>query len=446
MSEEYHFIGIGGVGMSALAHILLQKGYTVSGSDIKKTFVTEDLERRGASICYSHSEKGVHKGQIIVFNSMISSQNPELLQAKKIGCRILHRSELLQILMKGKKEIIVAGSHGKTTTSALLSYVLSESLENPSYVVGGFSPSLKTNGAHGLGDFFIAEGDESDGSFLKTDPFGAIVTNIDFDHLSHWKTRQALLDGFQTFINQIRNPSFLIYNADDPYLSTMVKGGISFGFSEKVNAKAFKLRYENGKTLFDVAFQGKIYRDITISLLGHHNILNALGVFCMARSLGLAEASSRSALFSFQGVKRRLENRGEFKRIRFIDDYAHHPNEIRAILQTLREIQEDRRVVIVFQPHRFSRTEELFQEFVDVLQEIDVLILTDIYPAGEKPIEGITAEALFERLDKTKNSTYLPKNQLVKILLERLKPNDLLVTLGAGDISEIGLELIKCVK
>lgn len=444
--KEYHFIGIGGVGMSALAHILLQRGERVSGSDIKKSFVTDQLEKKGARIVYFHSADSIRAEQTIIYNSMISDQNPEIQAARKLSCKILHRSELLQMLLNGKKEIIVAGSHGKTTTSALLSYVLSYAKMDPSYVVGGFSTSLETNGALGKGEFFVAEGDESDGSFLKTSPFGAIVTNIDFDHLSYWKTNEALLAGFQEFINKVQDPSHFIYFGDDPYLMKMVKQGVSFGFSDKASARAFKIRYENGKALFDVSFQGNTYHNIEGTLLGHHNILNALGVFIMALTLGLEEKSIRGALSTFQGVKRRLENRGEVNEIGFIDDYAHHPNEIRAIVKTLAEIKENRRLVIVFQPHRFSRTVELFDEFVEVLQEIDGLILTDIYPAGESNTTGISTETLFAKMSKNKNATYVPKDQLVKLLKTTLKPKDLVVTLGAGDITEIGLDIQRCVK
>jgi len=442
--KHYHFIGIAGVGMSALAHVLLQKGLKVSGSDIQKNSIIEQLCKRGAEIFYSQKRENIKKDQIVVYSTAILEKNPEIIQARKLGCQLLHRSELLQKLLTEKKAIIVAGSHGKTTTSALLSYVLSKSLLDPSYIVGGFSPSLETNGRWGKGEVFVAEGDESDGSFLKSSPFGAILTNIDFDHICYWKTKQALLEGFNKFINSIENQDLFVYNGDDLYLSKLSTKGISFGFSSNVKIRAKNIRYQKQKVYFDVDFKGKVYCDIVSPLLGEHNVLNALSVFAMAILLGLDGETIRQAFNTFKGVNRRLEYKGNKDQIVIFDDYAHHPNEIKEVLQTLEKVKDKKRLVVVFQPHRYSRTLELFDDFIKIFQTIDHLVLTDIYSAGEDPIDGITSEALLEKLSRNKNIQYIPRKQLTQSLLEYLKPNDLVITLGAGDITQVSDQLQVC--
>lgn len=441
MKEHYHFIGIGGVGMSALVHIALQKGHSVSGSDIKKSDVTESLKDKGAHISYGHIEGVVKQGYTVVYNSMIHQQNPEFIDALRYGCNILHRSDLLQAFLHNKRAIVVAGSHGKTTTSALLSHVLTQSNAFPSYVVGGFSPSLPTNGLWGEGDIFVAEGDESDGSFLKTSPYGAIITNIDYDHLSYWKTKSALIKGFEKFIKSIINET--IYNGDDQELISMGVQGVSFGLSPEVDYRAVHIQMRDQKTFFDIVTSTGTYYEVESSLWGIYNVRNALGVFAMAERLGCTENQIRKALSSFKGVKRRLEWRGEIAGITHYDDYAHHPSEIREVYKTLLQMRGDKRLVIVFEPHRFSRTEELFPEFVETLQAIDGLILTDIYPAGEKPIEGVSSKRLFEAM-RGENIEYVPKDRLTQHLSNHLREGDLLITLGAGNITELSLEQLGC--
>lgn len=430
---KYHFIGIGGVGMSALARIMLAKEHEVSGSDIKKSYVTDDLEKIGIRIVYEQKKENIQEGQIIVYSTDIKHDNPELIAAK--NHKMMHRSELLQELLSEKKALLVVGAHGKTTVTSLLSYIC----KNTSFVIGGFSPSFEgVNGRVGKGDYFIAEGDESDGSFLKAAPHGAIITNVDFDHLDYWKSKEALLKAYQTFIKGVQNKKLLFYFYEDPFLSMWEVEGISFGFQEGADLQAKNIR---GR-LFDIEFQGKRYLDVEVSLLGRHNILNALACFGMAISLGVNETDIRLALQTFKGVKRRLELKGECKGALVYDDYAHHPKEIIATLAALKEAFIKQRKIAIFQPHRYSRMKDFIDDFAasSTWKDVDELIVTDIYSAGEQKIEGVTIEALLKKLKR--NFTYIPRNEIVQHIQERALSGDVIVALGAGDITGVAKELV----
>lgn len=440
---SYHFIGIGGVGMSALAHILLQKGLKVTGSDSKASSVTAELEKRGARIFYQQKRGNVQKGQTIIYSTAIPATNEEWIDANEKGCKLLHRSELLEELMQEKKAVVIAGSHGKTTTTTLLSYVLDVCKLEPSYVIGGFSPSLPANGKWGKGEYFIAEGDESDGSFLRTQPYGAILTNIDFDHLAYWKTKEALLDAFRKFIQSVEDPNLFFYCADDPFLTSWKVKGVGYGVSSNAALRATAPRFEQGKSHFDIHFQGRIYKNVTLNLMGAHNILNSLPVFGMSLLLGGKEELIRQGLLHFRGVKRRLERKGERSGAIIYDDYAHHPKEIEETLKALKKAYNGRRIVAVFQPHRYTRMQELMKEFADVLSGTSDLFITDIYSAGEKTIEGITTSALLAKLQGKKDMEYVPREHLTKRLKESIREGDVVVTLGAGDVTQVSDEILK---
>jgi UDP-N-acetylmuramate--alanine ligase len=441
---SYHFIGIGGVGMSALAHILLQKGHKVSGSDISETAVLKNLREAGASIRVVQERANIVGKPIIVYSTIITESNPEFIEGKLRGCRFLHRSDLLEELLREKKAIIIAGSHGKTTVTTLFSHTLECSGLYPSYVIGGFSDSIKYNGSTGSGEYFLAEGDESDGSFLKTSPYGAILTNVDFDHIEYyWKTKEALIEAFKTFISLVQNKESFFYWGDDPFLSKWRPQGISYGLSPHVQLRGSNVRlFENG-CKFDIEYKEKRYTNITLSMPGVHNVLNAMGVFGLAIHLGAKEEDIRGSFASFSGVKRRFQFKGEAKGVKVYDDYAHHPNEISRVFDTLDVIAKDKRVIVVFQPHRYSRLFELMDDFADVLGRATDLVITDVYAAGENMIEGITSEILLERIGQSKNIRHVKRESLTKFLLEYARPNDLIITLGAGDVTQVGSEILQ---
>ena len=438
---KYHFIGIGGIGMSALAHILLEKGFVVSGSDLKKSATTEALRKKGATIYYEHDKNHIQLGQTVVYSSAISPINIEWQQAKRYH-QLLHRSQLLQQLLEEKKALFIVGAHGKTTTAALLSYIFSVAKQEPSFVIGGLCPSLLgRNGKRGDGDYFIVEGDESDGSFLLSSPFGAIVTNIDFDHLDYWKTEKALIRAYQKFLFSVQESRFLFYRYEDrPFFSKDVKG-LSFGESEKADVQIKKIYPSKDRQRFDMVFQGRTYREIELCLFGRHNVFHALSCFGMSLSLGIQEDVIRKALCSFKGVHRRFEWKGERQGALIYDDYAHHPLEIKATLSTLQNMYTSRRKIAVFQPHRYSRVAFFLEEFTKIWQGIDELIITDIYAAGEEESDKTLFFQLLKKMQRA--YLYIPRKELFSFLCSYLTCRDVVVTLGAGDITEIGTSLVE---
>lgn len=336
-STTCHFIGIGGIGMSALAKICLEKNLRVTGSDISKNETTELLVKKGAEIYLGHSANHIEPNSTIIFSSSVGQENPEYKAAKELQCRILHRSDLLVELMQGYKTLAVTGTHGKTTTTALLTAVLVEAGMNPSFAVGGVTLGLKTNGAHGKGEFFVAEADESDGTFLKYLPFGAIVTNIDFDHMDYFKTKENLLNSFKTFFSRVQSKDHLFYCGDDLLLRESSNGnGISYGFSDQNDLSIKNYRQDEWNSFFDVDFEDQKHENIEISLIGEHNALNALAVFGLCLKIGIDGDVIRKVFKSFKGVSRRVEMKGMTSGVLLLDDYAHHPTEIKATLKGIR--------------------------------------------------------------------------------------------------------------
>ncbi|MFI5334801.1 MAG: UDP-N-acetylmuramate--L-alanine ligase [Chlamydiales bacterium] len=444
MAETYHFIGIGGIGMSALARILLQRGHKVSGSDQAHSLLLESLKDEGAEIVVGHAAGTIDQKKNVIYNSQVAKDNPEYLQAQKLECPILHRSDLLAMLLEGSKPLLVAGTHGKTTTSSLLAHVLSEAGLFPSLAIGGIVRSLGTNGKHGKGTYFVAEADESDGTFLKYRGFGGIITNIDNDHLDHWLTEQKLEEGFLKFAQNIRSSAHCFICIDDERVRRAKIPGTTYGFQQGADLRITHFHQEGWHLVFNVRFESKEYREIILPLIGQHNALNGAAVFGLALRLGVSEQEIRSALKSFQGVGRRAEKKGEHRHILLYDDYAHHPTEILATLRGLKAAAGERRLVVAFQPHRYSRTKECMDLFPEVFGEADELILTDIYAAGEAPIDGVTTEVLLRKL-RVKyplHLHYFPRRGLATDIVPLLKKGDLLVTMGAGDITKIGPEIL----
>lgn len=441
MDVKYHLVGIGGIGMSGLARILLQSKCLVSGSDAKSGEILENLKEMGALISIGHDPKHIPEGSSVVVSSGIKASNPEIVHAKSLNLPILHRSDLLHVLMQGQKPLLVAGTHGKTTTTSLLTTVFLK--KHPSYAIGGVLSETGQNASRGDGDYFIAEADESDGSFLRYEPFGAIITNLNHDHMDYYKTEENLIEHFQKFAGKVA-PKWLFYCGEDENLKKCHVNGTSYGFFSGADLQGLNFRQEANHIFFDAAFEGKKYLNIEVPLSGYHNALNTLAVFGLAIRAGLNENDIKEALGGFQGVKRRAEKIGEVNGVLILDDYGHHPKEIQTTLQGLKNAYPYRRLVVLFQPHRYTRARDCFKEYGKCFDAADQVIMTDIYGAGEDPIPGVTAEALFREIQDNSKSkiTYVPRESLASHSASFSRPFDLIVTLGAGDITQLGPEIL----
>lgn len=438
-----HFIGIGGIGMSALARLILEAGGKVSGSDLKENTLTTELKALGAKIYVGHNESNIQSYCSVVYSTGVLKDNPEYKKAIELRCPILHRSDLLAHLIKEKLGIAITGTHGKTTVSALTSHVLLEAGLDPTFAVGGVLPQFGVNSKSGKGPHFVLEACESDGSFIKYHSFGAIVTNIDGDHIDHFGTEKSLYDAFEVFISKVSH--FLFYCGDDPGLQAINPKGISYGFLPSCDIVISNCRHKGWKTIFDIAYKGVDYKDIELSLPGRHSALNGAAVFGLALALGVKESSIRRAFTSFLGVLRRVEKKAEFGSLLFLDDYGHHPTEIKATLHGIRQAIGQRRLVVLYQPHRYSRAQYCQNLYKDSFDESDLLIVTDIYAAGENPIDGVSSKALCKELKKTAlvSIEHMEKKDLIDGAFAKLRPHDVVLTLGAGDIVSLGEELLK---
>ncbi len=439
---KYHFIGIGGIGMSGLAKILLSKSQTVSGSDISTNAVTEGLKQAGAQIYLGHDGKTITPDMVVVYSSDIKQDNPEYVAALSHKCLLKHRSDMLNDIMQGQKVLAVAGTHGKTSTSALLTSVLHAAHYQPSYMVGGIVTQFQSNSGWGKGDYFVAEADESDGTFLKYAPYGAIVTNIDNDHMNHYGTDEELNLSFKKFMQQVSSSNHLVWCGDDERLTNLHPSGISYGFGARCQARLSNFRQAGWNVIYDLTFKGKHYSAIQVSLTGKHNALNSAAVFVLALQLGVPEQAIRLGLQQFKGVGRRAEKKGVVREIHFIDDYGHHPTEIEATIKAIRQAYGERRLVVVFQPHRYSRTKDCLGTFGPPFKYADEVILTDIYSAGEKPIAGLTHEPILAEISAYTHCQYVPRPQLAQTLMNQLRPHDVVLTIGAGDVTKVSKETL----
>lgn len=445
MLDSYHFIGIGGIGMSALAHILLEKGAVVSGSDVKCSEIVEQLQRKGAKVSLGHIADHVNNPSAVILSTDIQEVNPELQAARMQHVPCLHRSELLNQLMQGYKPLLVSGTHGKTTTSSLLAHTLMAVGLHPCYAIGGKVNSLPAHGGYGKGDYFVAEADESDGSFLNYIPFGAIITNIDNDHLNYWKDMESLIEGFRRFAHSVISEKHLFWCGDDDHLKSLGLKGFSYGFDDK-NALYIKNFSQQGwQSVFDFSFESHEYLDVKIPLVGAHNVLNAAAVMGLALKLNITQEKIRQAFMSFCGIGRRAEMKGQIHGITVLDDYAHHPSEVFATLRALKHACEQRRLVVAFQPHRYTRTRDCFHEFSQAFEDADLLIVAPIYAASESPIAGVDSMALVRQIQQTSalDVHYCPREKIVAELVSQLRPGDVLVTMGAGDITRVGPEVLE---
>lgn len=444
-NKHYYFIGIGGIGMSGLALIALEKGAMVSGSDVVQSCITSGLQKKGAKIFIGHKKEQIPLDAVVVYSSAISSDNSEFMFAKSHKLSILHRSDLLALIMQPQEALLVTGTHGKTTSSSLLAHTLLEKEMQPSFAIGGFIRGSNTNAGYGKGRYFIAEADESDGSFLKYTPFGAIITNIDHDHLDYWQTMNGLVKGFQKFIDSIISWEHFFWHGDNPWLSKMVTKGHSYGFHKKNALLIESHRQDKWRNIFTICFENKRYKEIEIPIIGRHNILNASAVFGLCLKLGMMEEKIRSAFMSFKGINRRLEYKGEAKGVIFYDDYAHHPAEVLTTLRAIKNAVGSARIVLAFQPHRYSRTLACLNGFGTAFEVADIVVITDIYAAGEAPVKEIDEGLLLRKINKEikRPAYYFSRSKLSCQLVKILQTGDYLITMGAGDISSLSYDVME---
>jgi UDP-N-acetylmuramate--alanine ligase len=446
--QHIHFVGIGGIGMSGIAEVLLNLGYTVSGSDIKETEATRRLQALGCNISYGHRKENVKEANVVVVSSAVRQGNPEVEVAEQRLIPVIPRAEMLAELMRMKVGIAIAGTHGKTTTTSLIATVLGAGGLDPTVVIGGRLNSIGSNARLGQGDFLVAEADESDGSFLKLMPTIAVVTNIDPEHLDYYSGIDEIKETFLSFLNKIPFFGLAVLCLDHPNIQSLIprlkKRFTTYGLTSQADFQAKEIEFEGLFTSFILLHRNQEIGRLKLRMPGLHNVYNTLATVATAFELDIPFRIIEEALCDFGGIQRRFQIKGEKKGILIVDDYGHHPVEIMATLKAARR-GWNRRIVAVFQPHRYTRTQALFQDFLTAFYDADVLILTDIYPAGEDRIEGVEAKSLFEGLREHghKNVTYLEnKKEIVDHLLQIVAPGDLVITLGAGDIWQVADELV----
>lgn len=447
--KNIHFVGIGGSGMSGIAEVLLNLGYHISGSDLKETEVTRRLQALGCEIHYGHRRENVKEADVVVVSSAIRPGNPEVEVAEERHIPIIPRAEMLAELMRMKVGIAIAGTHGKTTTTSLIATVLAAGGLDPTVVIGGRLNSLGSNARLGQGEFLVAEADESDGSFLKLMPTIAVVTNIDADHLDYYKGIEEIKETFLEFLHKIPFFGLAVVCLDHPNIQSLIpklkKRFMTYGLTAQADFQAEEIEFEGLFTSFDVLFQRRRLGRLSLRMPGLHNVYNSLATVATAFELDLPFRTVQEALAEFSGIQRRFQIKGEKRGILIVDDYGHHPVEIIATLKAAKTGWK-RRLVVVFQPHRYTRTKALFNEFLTAFYDAEVLILTEIYPAGEERIEGVEARALFDGIRESghRDVTFLPeKKEIVEHLLKILRPGDMVITLGAGDIWQVADELVE---
>lgn len=448
-----HFIGIGGSGMSGIATILLQQGCKVSGSDIKQSEVTSRLMSMGAEIFIGHEGSNVgHDAGAVVISTAIREDNPELITARGREIEIVRRGEMLARLMLKKKGIAIAGAHGKTTTSSMVALVFEKNGLNPTIVVGGDINELGGNAKLGSGEYLVAEADESDGSFLLLSPFIEVITNIEDDHLDYYGSREAIKEAFVEFVHKLPRDGYAVLCADDENTMMLASNTdaqiITYGIKSPAHYSAKNIRTKGLRTVADIFFEGNKLGQLELNVPGMHNISNAMAAIVVGRIAGLDFEAIAKALKDFSGVHRRFELLGNVSGINVVDDYAHHPTEVKATLRAAQQTEANR-VIAVFQPHRFTRTKFLYKEFAEAFPDADILIIDEIYAAGEMPIEGVSAELILKAIPNRENREihhFKTMEEIVDYLEDIVEPGDLIMTLGAGNIRAVGTELVARLK
>ncbi len=464
--KQVHFVGIGGIGMSGIAEVLLNLGYQISGSDLKASDVTRALAKQGATVHFGHAAANLAAADVVVVSSACRPDNPEVVAAHARGIPVIPRAEMLAELMRMKQGIAVAGTHGKTTTTSMLATVLRAAGLDPTVVIGGKLASLGSNARLGQGEILVAEADESDGSFLKLSPTLAVVTNIDPEHLDHYGRFEAVEEAFVAFMNRVPFYGMTAACLDHPVVRELLprvsRRVVTYGESEGAQVRGVEIAPERRGCALTVVAAGQTLGRIRLGMPGRHNAVNALAAVTIAQELGLPFAIVAQALEGFSGVHRRFEIKGTFAGVTVVDDYGHHPAEIRATLAAaadwLAQNPDHRggfetppsrgRIIAIFQPHRYSRTRDLREEFIQAFFGADLLVLTEIYAASEEAIPGISGQSLYEMIAAERQRRGLPtrfaarREEIAGALEAELKPGDLVLTLGAGNIWEVGEELI----
>ena len=445
-----HFVGIGGIGMSGIAELLINLGYKVSGSDLKLSNITKRLEKKGGIIFQGHTKEQVTGANVVVTSTAIARENPEVVHARQLSIPIIPRAEMLAELMRLKYSIAISGAHGKTSTTSMISQILNTAGLDPTVIIGGLLKGLDTNALHGKGEFIVAEADESDGSFLKYSPAIAVVTNIDLEHLDFYTDIEDIKDKFIQFINSVPFYGLAILCLDNEHIQDILPNVqvryTTCGMTAQSGLQAREISFSGSKSFFKVFHHEKRLGEINLNIAGEHNISNALASIATGIELKIPFKTIKKSLEQIEGVKRRLEIKGEKKGIIVMDDYGHHPTEIMATLTAIRESYKGRRLIVVFQPHRYTRTKGLFHEFTRSFYQSDILIVLPIYAASEKEIKGVSAQCLCEGIRKHghKDVSYAPDfTQGLSMITHKIKKKDLVLTLGAGDIYTLGEKLIE---
>jgi UDP-N-acetylmuramate--alanine ligase len=447
--KRIHFVGIGGSGMSGIAEVLINQGYEVSGSDKAATSVTDHLEKIGAKIFFHHASKNIEGSQVVVASSAIDLNNPEITSAKEVKIPVIPRAEMLAELMRMKYGIAIAGTHGKTTTTSLVSTVLAGGGLDPTVIIGG---RLKNTGSHaklGQSKFLVAEADESDGSFMKLSPSIVVVTTVDEEHMEFYQTLEKIKDTFLKFINKIPFYGSAILCLDDPNIQSMIprvgKRYITYGLSSQADYTARNISIEGLSTYFNVFHRGRDLGRIRSGALGQHNVLNTLAAVAVGMELDLDFKIIANSLLKFEGVQRRFEIVMQSDKLILIDDYGHHPAEIKASLKTVKEVWHNCRLIVIFQPHRYSRTKSLIKDFWSAFNDADYLFVMDIFSAGESPLDNVHANDIVEGVRECghKNAKYIKsQSDLNNQLCILAKQGDVLMTLGAGDVWKLGKDFL----
>jgi UDP-N-acetylmuramate--alanine ligase len=449
--QHIHFIGIGGSGMSGIAEVLLNLGYNVTGSDMVETEITKRLQELGGKIYIGHSPKNIDDTDVVVYSSAVSKENPEVLTARENRIPVIPRAEMLAELMRLKYGIAVAGAHGKTTTTSMVSLVLSTAGMDPTVVVGGRFNDIGSNARLGSSEYLVAESDESDGSFLRLSPIIAVVTNIDEEHLDYYQDIAEIKNTFVQFMNKVPFYGSVILCLDNEHLRTIMdkieRRVITYGLTKEAMIRAEDVRFDGFSSEFTVVFEDTAIGRIRLKVPGVHYVSNALAAVAVGLDLNIEFEKITDALGCYSGVQRRFQIVGETNNITIIDDYAHHPTEISATLSAVKS--SGRRVVAVFQPHRYTRTKALTKGFGQCFNDADVVVVTNIYGAGEKPIEGVDASLVVKSLVEYGHSRVMflqTHDEIVDFLHGFVCPQDIVITLGAGDIWKVGKRLCERLK
>lgn len=445
-----HFVGIGGIGMSGIAELLLNLGYRVSGSDLNPSDITDRLSSLGGTISLGHKASHVENADVVVTSSAIHSENPEVMAAQEASIPVIPRAEMLAELMRLKYSVAIAGAHGKTSTTSIVSNVLAGGGLDPTVVIGGKLKSIGSNAVLGSGDFIVAEADESDGSFLKFSPTIAVVTNIDREHLDFYEDLDHIKTVFGNFIDRIPFYGVAVLCLDNEAVQDLIpsikKRFLTYGMSSQADFQAREISFEEMKTRFAVFYRNERLGEVLLNLPGIHNVYNALAAIVVGKELDIGFTTIKKALEDTEGVQRRLEIKGKIKGITVVDDYGHHPTEILTTLEAVKKSWPDNRKVVMFQPHRYTRTQALFDDFARAFYQSDILLVLPVYAASEAPIEGVSGDLLSQsiRAHGHKDVVYVDSMEAgINHLKTILKKTDLLLTLGAGDVYKVGEAILK---